>query len=474
VASALHETANQQVFGLAKEADPNGTRTVGILTKPDAVQPGDEPQVINVAKNRITQLTHGWFVLRNRSTEEIAKGTTSEQRRKNEIAFFQRDPWRTLDKHRVGIQALETFLRDLLYEHVRKEFPKMLKELETKVTTLRSDIKALGSPRETPDQQRGVLLELANQFQLDARDSLMGLYHLSTDALDDNLRLRNNIRNLNDSFAENVRSLGHLHNFDSENAEAEIREWISKVHSRSRGVELDGLVNIDVFKTLFREQTVKWESIAKQHMIRVTVEVKEFIRTLLNRHCRDRDLCSAVWSFLSPLFSECFERAGKELDGLLHDERGDVMLTYDAGFIKTLENIRKGRMLEDMSKVHLVDKGLEEGQTIRNVIVEIFDEAYHSREEQAVQELYDYLRSYYKVARTRFIDCVCLQVIERHFLGPNGAVKAFSPALVGKITVEKLQLIAGEEYSIVNERGALKERLDRLEKALVIAHDGYI
>lgn len=34
--------ANQEVFRMAKTADPMGSRTVGVVTKCDALQPGEE------------------------------------------------------------------------------------------------------------------------------------------------------------------------------------------------------------------------------------------------------------------------------------------------------------------------------------------------------------------------------------------------------------------------------------------------
>lgn len=34
--------ANQEVFRMAKSADPTGSRTVGVVTKCDALQPGEE------------------------------------------------------------------------------------------------------------------------------------------------------------------------------------------------------------------------------------------------------------------------------------------------------------------------------------------------------------------------------------------------------------------------------------------------
>lgn len=39
---ARNNLANQEVFHMARAADPDGLRTVGIITKCDALQAGDE------------------------------------------------------------------------------------------------------------------------------------------------------------------------------------------------------------------------------------------------------------------------------------------------------------------------------------------------------------------------------------------------------------------------------------------------
>ena len=61
---------------LARDADPSGVRTVGVLTKPDAIQVGDEGRVMDVAMNKVAKLYHGWFMVRNRSTDDINKNVT--------------------------------------------------------------------------------------------------------------------------------------------------------------------------------------------------------------------------------------------------------------------------------------------------------------------------------------------------------------------------------------------------------------
>ncbi|KAL5379233.1 hypothetical protein PMIN02_010994 [Paraphaeosphaeria minitans] len=58
------------------------------ITKCDALQPGDEQGVLRIAKNEVEKLTHGWFVVKNRSTQEIIAGVTIKERHKRENHLF--------------------------------------------------------------------------------------------------------------------------------------------------------------------------------------------------------------------------------------------------------------------------------------------------------------------------------------------------------------------------------------------------
>ncbi|KAL5394140.1 hypothetical protein PMIN03_013072, partial [Paraphaeosphaeria minitans] len=119
VMDARNNLANQEVFSMARAADPAGKRTVGIITKCDALQPGDEQGVFRIAKNEVERLNHGWFVVKNRSTQEIVAGVTIEDRHRREKQFFATvAPWTELKKNRTGIYALKAFLGGLLYDHI--------------------------------------------------------------------------------------------------------------------------------------------------------------------------------------------------------------------------------------------------------------------------------------------------------------------------------------------------------------------
>lgn len=102
-------------------------------------------QVLRIARNEIEKLHHGWFAVKNRSTKDIRDGVTIEQLHVRERAFFaSKAPWTELSKERVGIGKVRSFLGNLLYDHIRNEFPSMVKELESSTRSTKSELDLLG------------------------------------------------------------------------------------------------------------------------------------------------------------------------------------------------------------------------------------------------------------------------------------------------------------------------------------------
>lgn len=86
--------------------------------------------------------------------------------------------------------------------------------------------------------------------------------------------------------------------------------------------------------------------------------------------------------------------------------------------------------------------------------------------EHTVCDLHDILKSYYKVARKRFVDSVCMQAADFHLVtGPDTPVRVFSPKFVSKLSPEQLETIAGEDTSRKRKRAELGREIESLEKA---------
>ena len=93
-----------------------------------------------------------------------------------------------------------------------------------------------------------------------------------------------------------------------------------------------------------------------------------------------------------------------------------------------------------------------------------------SNVQHTVDDLHDILHSYYKVARKRFVDIVCMQAAD-HFLvtGHDAPIKVFSPKFVSELTNEQLEAIAGEDLVSKRKREDLKRKIENLEVGKKIA-----
>ena len=116
------DIATQDILDIAEQCDPKGERTLGVLTKPDIVDEGAEPAIMDIVEGRSHALNLGWCIVRN-SGEKQLKDSTAERHAREKLFFTSEAPWNKLPKDRVGIPALHARLVDILSELIRREFP---------------------------------------------------------------------------------------------------------------------------------------------------------------------------------------------------------------------------------------------------------------------------------------------------------------------------------------------------------------
>jgi hypothetical protein len=87
-----------------------------------------------------------------------------------------------------------------------------------------------------------------------------------------------------------------------------------------------------------------------------------------------------------------------------------------------------------------------------------------SNTDHVIQDIHDILKSYYKVARKRFVDNICMQAADYHLItGPGTPLKLFSPDFIVSMTPEQIEDIAGEDAILKRKRVALKKEIQELE-----------
>ncbi|GAB1310123.1 Golgi transport complex subunit 4 [Madurella fahalii] len=206
------DIANQEILTLAEKYDQKGERTLGILTKPDKViEQRHKASVCSIVRGKKKQLTLGYYVVRSRGADQ----DDADYERREEL--FNEEPWNSLPKERVGVQALRTRLADLLGDIAWREFPKLRKDIDEMLRAAEKERDSLGPSRKDEQKQRLFLSGMARQFQELVQAGLEAQY--ASDATFDvlpQLRLVTQVVNLADAFGREFQTMAPLRRFERE------------------------------------------------------------------------------------------------------------------------------------------------------------------------------------------------------------------------------------------------------------------
>lgn len=278
VVSAKSDAALQEVTELAREMDPTGDRTLGLITKPDCLDAGSdmERSYLSLAQNESVAFRLGWHVLKNRSYE--TRGASLAERNEAEADFFSRGLWAAVDRACVGVGALKTRLSNVLKDQILRQLPSLFVEVEAGLADCRHRLGRLGTPRATVAEQRRYLHQVSQRFTTLIRAAIDGVYSdgffgsAKTDA-GYQKRLRAVVQNTLSDFEESMRTRGRaLDIVESEPAEGKKlgagqvsrEKYLDEVRvmmRRSRGCELPGTFNPLIVGDLFLEQCRPWREI---------------------------------------------------------------------------------------------------------------------------------------------------------------------------------------------------------------------
>ncbi|KAH9965473.1 P-loop containing nucleoside triphosphate hydrolase protein [Russula dissimulans] len=160
---------NQGAHRLAAEYDPHGSRTIGVLTKPDRIPTGEEDSWIRMIQGQHGDDEHGgieYFSVKNPDSQDVKQGISYEEARKKETDFFStKEPWSSLDwlyQRRLGTQKLVRRLSEVLPNLIAKRLPELEVEVNKQLERATSEISRLPSPPSS--EPVGEMLRLIGLF----------------------------------------------------------------------------------------------------------------------------------------------------------------------------------------------------------------------------------------------------------------------------------------------------------------------
>ncbi|XP_011312506.1 dynamin-1-like protein [Fopius arisanus] len=157
VVTANTDMATSESLKLSKDVDPDGRRTLAVVTKMDLMDAGTD--AIDILCGRVIPVKLGIIGVVNRSQQDIMNNKTIQEALKDEAAFLQRK-YPTLAS-RNGTPYLAKTLNRLLMHHIRDCLP----ELKTRVNVMVSQYQILlNSYGEDISDKSQTLLQIITKF----------------------------------------------------------------------------------------------------------------------------------------------------------------------------------------------------------------------------------------------------------------------------------------------------------------------
>lgn len=141
VTPANADLATSDALRIAREVDPPGDRTIGVLTKVDIMDKGTDCREILMGKS--LRLKHGWVAVVNRGQADINKRMSMTDARAREIEFFRSsDSYRDLDN--IGTTYLANKLSNHLINEITRKLPDIQSYVDKTIHDYQSQLKSLG------------------------------------------------------------------------------------------------------------------------------------------------------------------------------------------------------------------------------------------------------------------------------------------------------------------------------------------
>ncbi|XP_065339611.1 dynamin-1-like protein [Cloeon dipterum] len=157
VVTANTDMATAESLKLAKDVDPDGRRTLAVVTKLDLMDAGTD--AIDILCGRVIPVKLGIIGVVNRSQQDIMDNKSIEDALRDEAAFLQRK-YPTL-ANRNGTPYLAKTLNRLLMHHIRDCLP----DLKTRVNVMASQFQTLlNSYGDDVSDKSQTLLQIITKF----------------------------------------------------------------------------------------------------------------------------------------------------------------------------------------------------------------------------------------------------------------------------------------------------------------------
>ncbi|KAJ3260321.1 vacuolar protein sorting-associated protein 1 [Boothiomyces macroporosus] len=184
------DIANSDGLKLAREIDPEGLRTIGVMTKVDLMDPGTD--LIDILSGRIIPLRMGYVPVVNRGQRDIDNKKKISSALEAEKNFFENHPAYRSKAQYCGTPFLAQKLNTILMHHIRTTLPEIKAKISSMLLKYSQELTALGDPMglDESGMQANMVLNVITEFTSEYRTIISGTANdISSDELSGGARI---------------------------------------------------------------------------------------------------------------------------------------------------------------------------------------------------------------------------------------------------------------------------------------------
>ncbi|XP_057674180.1 dynamin-1a isoform X9 [Corythoichthys intestinalis] len=173
VSPANSDLANSDALKIAKEVDPQGMRTIGVITKLDLMDEGTDAK--DILENKLLPLRRGYIGVVNRSQKDIDGKKDITAALAAERKFFLSHPAYRHLAERMGTAYLQKILNQQLTNHIRDTLPALRAKLQSQLLSIEKEVEEYKNFRpDDPSRKTKALLQMVQQFSVDFEKCIEG------------------------------------------------------------------------------------------------------------------------------------------------------------------------------------------------------------------------------------------------------------------------------------------------------------
>uniref|UniRef100_UPI00358E4A04 interferon-induced GTP-binding protein Mx-like isoform X2 n=1 Tax=Myxine glutinosa TaxID=7769 RepID=UPI00358E4A04 len=395
------DIATTEALSMAQQCDPQGERTLGVLTKPDLMDRGTETSAIRVLNNQSIALKKGYIMVKCRSQRDIERSMTLEDAIEAEQSFFETHSVFKNIEGKSTTQVLANRLTTELVGQINHLLPSLRQEVNRKYHETMEELNKLECGAPTENKSQIIFLNrLIMKYNSDIQSLALGECNRN---FKENMMMYAKARHCFAKWLDIVKEQEKSWNDDLYNT-------VKKIMTQKTGRELPGFISYHVFENLARQHIAMLQHPALNILKEVADIVPAIADTLADDHFGFLpELAKSVKMALEELKEKLYEEAKTFIQKVFKME--SQIYTQDVLYSNYLDN-------EESEEPEQPPKSSRNAVTPKKLpsLLGIFNGDGNSMKcQKDIEVMSKHLTAYVKIAQNRLCDHVPM-VIRHHLL----------------------------------------------------------